>query len=67
LTKNKGEEIHIRIRVYSRRRGYFMEKLQKQSIVASSMMYVEFIACLDAAGQVMAKEIYTQLESGRLH
>jgi hypothetical protein len=38
----------------------------KQTIVASSTMYVEFIVLRPRGGD-MAKEIYTRLESGRLH
>jgi hypothetical protein len=38
--------------IHSRRRSYFVEK-SKQTIVASSMMYAEFIACYKATGQTL--------------
>ena len=45
--------------------GAISWRSSKQAIVASSTMYAKFIACYRAG--VMAKEIYTRLEGGRLH
>ena len=48
--------------------GAISWKSSKQIVTASSTMYVEFVACYEATGQVnLAKKIHAWVESGRRH